>query len=86
MRTYRYCVLAPLVCKVAEAGACTVCDSAVGQQVRAGILDGRFMHMLMLTALPFPILAIASVLIFMTMPDIEELSANPQSAAPAQNL
>ena len=86
MRTYRYCVLAPLLCIVADACACTVCDSATGQQVRAGILDGRFMHTLMLTALPFPILAIACVLIYLAMPDMQELSANPQSAAPAQNL
>ncbi len=46
----------------AAAHACTVCDSKTGRAVRAGIFDGHFLQHLLLTLLPFPVLAAAVVL------------------------
>ena len=40
----------------APAGACPVCDTGTGRQVRAGIFDGDFGRTLLAVALPFPIL------------------------------
>ena len=37
--------------------ACPLCHTQTGQQVRAGIFDGRFPIRLLLTAAPFPVLA-----------------------------
>lgn len=36
--------------------ACPMCESEIGQQVRAGIFDDTFGKKLVLTLLPFPIL------------------------------
>lgn len=38
--------------------ACPVCDSALGQEVRAGIFDGRFALTWLEVIAPFPILAL----------------------------
>lgn len=45
------------------ARACTVCDSELGQQVRAGIFGENFWSTLLAVAAPFPVLlgAIAAV-------------------------
>lgn len=42
----------------ASAEACTICDSPTGQQVRAGILDGRFALTWLEVIAPFPLLAL----------------------------
>jgi hypothetical protein len=49
----------------APALACPICDSATGQQVRSGIVDGHFAFNVVATLLPFPILiAIAALIHF----------------------
>ena len=40
----------------ARAGACPVCDSPTGHEVRAGIFDGRFALTWLEVAAPFPVL------------------------------
>ena len=40
----------------ANAHACPICDSPTGQQVRAGIFDGRFGLTWLEVVAPFPIL------------------------------
>lgn len=40
----------------APAGACPICDTGTGRQVRAGIFDDNFGRTLLAVALPFPIL------------------------------
>ena len=40
------------------AGACTICDSPTSQQVRSGILDGRFALTWLEVIAPFPLLAL----------------------------
>ena len=40
-----------------HAHACTVCQSATGHQVRAGLFNGHFLHTLLLVLAPFPVFA-----------------------------
>jgi hypothetical protein len=40
----------------APTGACPVCDTGTGRQVRAGIFDDNFGRTLLAVAVPFPIL------------------------------
>jgi hypothetical protein len=52
----------PLMFLLASAGqarACTICDSAAGRSLRAGIFDGHFLRNLAVVASPFPIFALA---------------------------
>jgi hypothetical protein len=49
----------------APALACPICDTATGQQVRSGIVDGHLGFNVVATLLPFPILiAIAACIHF----------------------
>ncbi len=41
------------------AHACTVCDSRNGQQLRAGLFDGHFVHTALLVGAPAPALVLA---------------------------
>ncbi len=42
--------------------ACTMCDTALGQQVRAGIFDDKFWPTLVAVLAPFPVLLVAAAL------------------------
>ena len=44
------------------AHACTVCDSRNGQQLRAGLFDGHFLHTALLVGAPVPALVLAVLL------------------------
>jgi hypothetical protein len=46
--------LLPLV-----AGACPICNTETGQQVRAGIFDDNFWSTLLIVISPFPVLLLA---------------------------
>jgi hypothetical protein len=59
------------------AHACTVCDSRNGQQLRAGLFDGHFMHTLLLIAAPAPVLVATVLLLHLAMPDLPEDSGEP---------
>lgn len=48
-----------LMLSASIAGACPVCHTPTGQQVRAGIFNERFGENLLLTLAPFPVLAAA---------------------------
>lgn len=52
----------------APAIGCPVCDTAAGEQVRAGILDESFSFNLFATLLPFPILVVVVALIHFRPP------------------
>ncbi len=57
------------------AHACTVCDSRNGQQLRAGLFDGHFVHTALLVGAPVPALLFAvlfsqSVLLRFTLPSV----------------
>lgn len=43
--------------------ACTVCETDLGQQIRAGIFDGHFWPTLVAVLAPFPILLVAAALV-----------------------
>jgi hypothetical protein len=49
-------IVALLVAAPQLASACTVCDSDVGQQVRAGIFNDGFWRTLLAIVAPFPVL------------------------------
>lgn len=49
-------IVALLVAAPQLASACTVCDSDVGQQVRAGIFNDGFWSTLLAIVAPFPVL------------------------------
>ena len=53
------------------AHACTVCNSRTAHQVRAGIFNGHFLHMLLLIAAPFPVFAAVILLLHFGMPDLD---------------
>ena len=59
----RLTILTVLVFAPRLAAACTVCDSELGQQVRAGIFAENFWSTLLAIVAPFPLLlgAIAAV-------------------------
>ena len=48
--------------------ACPVCHTETGQQVRAGIFDEHFGRNLVLTLLPFPVLAVIAAAIHFGIP------------------
>jgi len=50
-------LVAALVAVGETAAACTVCDTATGEAVRAGIFDAQFVPTLLSLLIPFPILA-----------------------------
>lgn len=54
------CLVAAILLLVpAAAPACPLCDSATGQQVRAGIFDNDFWSTLLVVISPFPVLLLA---------------------------
>jgi hypothetical protein len=53
----------------APAAACPVCDSETGRTIRAGIFDDDFGANVLLTLLPFPVLAGVVVLIHYAFPN-----------------
>ncbi len=58
--------------------ACTVCDTELGAQLRAGIFDDRFWPTFAAVVAPFPILLAAAVLV----PAV--ISVHPASKKPNQ--
>ena len=62
---------------VRSAHACTVCDSANGKALRAGLFNGHFLHTLLLVLAPAPVFALVAVLVHHAMPDIPLDSAAP---------
>ena len=48
--------------------ACTLCDSKAGRQLRAGLLDGHFLHNLCIVLLPFPVLAASVIVLYFYLP------------------
>jgi len=44
-----------LLFAAAPVGACPVCDSDIGREVRAGIVDGDFARNVLATVLPFAV-------------------------------
>lgn len=52
------------------APACPLCESETGRQVRAGIFDDDFGKNVVLTLLPFPVLAVIVALIYYGPPAI----------------
>ena len=53
-----------------RAGACTVCNSTAGHQVRAGIFDGHFLHTAAIVGAPIPVFAAALFLLHVLMPNL----------------
>lgn len=53
-----YAITATLLLAPTVAAACTVCDSELGQQVRAGIFTDNFWSTLLAIAAPFPVLLV----------------------------
>lgn len=53
-----------------SAHACTVCDSANGKALRAGLFNGHFLHTLLLVLAPAPVLALGALLLHRLMPDL----------------
>ncbi len=45
------------------AHACTVCNSRAGHQIRAGIFNGHFLQTCLLVVAPFPLFALAVLLL-----------------------
>ncbi len=69
------------------AHACTVCDSATGKQLRAGLFNGHFAHTLLLVAAPMPVLVGAVFLLHATMPDLgEDLDVRAAEVGPTAEL
>ena len=54
-----------------SAHACTVCGSANGKALRAGLFDGHFLHTSMLVLAPVPALFAAVVALYFTLPDLQ---------------
>lgn len=64
-----FLLVAAIVLIVAPAGVgCPVCDSEQGRQVRAGVLDDRFLLNVAQTAAPFPVLALVVGVLCMMAP------------------
>ena len=61
-----------LLALAASAGACPVCDSLTGEQVRAALFDEHFLRTLLLVLLPFPVLGGAVVATYLGVPDLHE--------------
>ena len=57
MRTRTLAVLV-LLWNAVSAGACTICDSPTGQQVRSGIFNERFALTSIEVIAPFPLLVL----------------------------
>ncbi len=76
-----FVALAALV-PTAAAHACTVCDSPTGRQVRAGLLNGHFLHTLAVVLAPVPVFAAAVGLLHFGMPDLALPSARPEVREP----
>ena len=55
------------------AHACAVCDSPTGQQVRAGLFNGHFLHTLLLVTAPFPVFAGVVLGLYVCIPDLPEI-------------
>jgi hypothetical protein len=70
------------------ASACTVCDSANGHALRAGLLGGHPVHTLLLVLAPAPALLALTGLLSFGMPDLPgpEADLTRQSGAPAVAL
>ncbi len=68
------------------AGACTVCDSRAGHQLRAGLFNGHLLHTLLLVAAPVPVFVAAVALVYLGMPDLAELPPEPSAAMRAPEL
>lgn len=81
-RLGRFVLLPTFVLSAISAHACTVCDSPTGHQVRAGLFNGHFLHMLLITALPFPLFALAVLLVHFGMPDLAVPVSQPENLWP----
>lgn len=58
-----------LLWSYSAAGACTVCDSSGGRQLRATIFNDSFAGYLLLVALPFLVLATAVSVVHLVTPE-----------------
>jgi hypothetical protein len=65
------------------AQACPLCDSATGQQVRAGIFSTDFITTLLTVLLPFPILLIGVALMHFGLPRFGRSSRRHGNEMPA---
>lgn len=81
-----FLVSTALCCPLAH--ACTVCDSRGGHQLRAGLLNGQFLHTVLLVTAPVPVLAALVLLLHRGMPDLAEREQmeSSEKAAPARTI
>ena len=54
----------------ASSHACTVCNSANGRALRAGVFDTSFLHTFLLVMSPVPVLMVAVAILHFAMPDL----------------
>ncbi len=63
--------------------ACTVCQSATGEQVRAGLFNGHFLHTLGVVIAPFPVFAVTLWMFAAKFPEIRiEAERSNKTAEP----
>lgn len=73
-----------LLLLASSAPACPLCESETGRQVRAGIFDDNLGKNVVLTLLPFPVLAGIVALIYYGPPDLRRTrrgTADPSGPA-----
>lgn len=78
MRAIGTSVLVALVWPVA-AQACTVCDSRIGHQVRAGLFNREFLHTFLLVGLPFPVLLLGVFAVCMVADHVDAVMRDGRS-------
>lgn len=72
---------AALVVSAGPAAACPVCESDTGKQVRAGIFGEEFGTNVVLTLLPFPVLAGLVAVIHFSFPNPKPAANNKPSGS-----
>lgn len=80
MRLPRYLAAVTAAVPTTVAHACTVCDSANGHQLRAGLFNGHFLHTLGVVAAPVPVLLGAVLLLHRLLPGFPEPSTEHATA------
>jgi hypothetical protein len=69
----------------APCGACPVCDTGTGRQVRAGILDENFGRTLLAVALPFPVLLAVVAVVHFGWPPFRHQNIPPNEGEPRRD-